>query len=72
MSTTYQVYDFQEEVIKENSISFESAKSFIAGHWDILEDEEHFNKIMASSTLDELNNYASGLDFIVEEEGVNK
>lgn len=70
--TTYQIYDVSERSLIANSYSFDSAKSFIAGHWDILEDEEQWNKIMASSTLDELNNYAAGLDFIIEKEGENK
>ena len=72
--TKYQIFDVSEEVIKENSLSFDGAKDFIAGFWVDLDEEqtEQFNKIMAAATLDELNNYASGLDFIIEKEGVNK
>lgn len=67
----YQIFDVSEKALIENSITFDGARTFVAGHWDILEDEEQYNKIMASGSVDQLNNYAEGLDFIIEEQGVD-
>ena len=69
--TKYQIYDHSEQIITENDISFQSAKDFIANHWDGLLDEDHINKIQATTTLEELNHFASGLDYVVELEGEN-
>lgn len=60
----YQIYDCTDDLVKTNHLSFEQAKENVAITW--VEDEAHWNKIMASQTLDELNNYAEGLGYIVE------
>ena len=65
----YQIYDVCEQSITENSLTLDGCKHYIACYWDEDADSEQWNKIMNAQSLDELNNYAEGLDFIIERMG---
>lgn len=60
----YNIYDVTDEKIIETKLSFPQVKERIAESWS--ENEAQFNLIMRSKSIAKLNQYGSGLGYIIE------
>lgn len=61
----YQIYDCTDDKVVCGNMDFEEAKEYIAEPW-MEDDEEHYDRVLASGSMDQLNHYAEGLGYIVE------
>ena len=72
---TRKIYDESEQVYKdmeEIGSDFKSVQEFLANHWidvpDGEEDGDMYDKIMTAKLWDQLEEFASGLGYILEED----
>ena len=75
MADTRKVYDESESVymdMEEIGNDFESIQEWLANHWIDVPDEEEdgdmYDKIMTAKIWDQLEEFASGLGYILEED----
>ena len=75
MADTRKIYDESEGVYldtEEMGNDFKSIQEFLANHWIDVPDEEEdgdmYDKIMTSKLWDQLEEYAAGLGYLLEEE----
>ena len=68
----YRLYDEHEEEYVEDVNTFEGIQEYLANQWIDVPDEEEdgdmYDKIMTAKLWDQLEEFASGLGYTIEEE----
>ena len=71
MGETRWVYDESEQVYEGGPSDFKSIQEYLANHWIDVPDEEEggdmYDKIMAATSWEQLEQYADGLGYLIME-----